>query len=133
MRIAEVVSSLLSREESPSNQNSEEEEKVQGGVTIASLRYPLKGSEEFKALQCHTLYAALLLPFEQFEYEVKKGKIDKVYNRILQDSLVKSKEVMKFVRVALSCVADGIENCFEYKTLKAGLFMRETGGLWRAI
>lgn len=56
--------------------------------------------ENFKEFQKNCFYSALLLPFFPFEYK-NKSKMEKVVLKVLQDSLKKSNEVVKFVMSVL--------------------------------
>lgn len=56
----------------------------------------------------NSFYAALLLPFYPFEYKAK-NKMEKVVFKVLQDSLKKSNEVVKYVMGVLPYVKRAIE------------------------
>lgn len=67
-----------------------------------------KTHEAFRDFQKNCFYAALLLPFQEYEYPEKK-KLEKVIVKVITDSLKKSNEVLKFVNTSVFLVNKAIE------------------------
>ena len=97
--------------------------------------------EGFKEFQKNCFYSALLLPFYPFEYK-SKNKMERVVMKVLQDSLKKSNEVVKFVMGALPYVQKAMvfadqfrlhEKLSEAEKLEFAWYLRDAGPLWNAI
>jgi tRNA nucleotidyltransferase (CCA-adding enzyme) len=97
--------------------------------------------EGFKEFQKNCYYSALLLPFYPFEYK-SKNKMERVVMKVLQDSIKKSNEVVKFVMGVLPHVQKAMvfadqfrlhEKLSEAEKLEFAWYLRDAGPLWNAI
>ena len=86
-----------------------------GSAVLCGREYPgasLSSDEAahaaFKEFMKNAFYSALLFPFTPFEYK-NKSKTEKVFAKVLQESLKKSNEVLKFVTGTIPFVLKAIE------------------------
>lgn len=95
----------------------------------------------FKEFQKDTFFSVLMHPFHTFDYKAK-NKMEKVYTRIILESLKKSNDVLKFVNQTIPFVNKAIhfadvfeknENAVKDSKLEFGLFLREAGFKWDAV
>lgn len=95
----------------------------------------------FKEYMKNTFYSSLLLPFIPYEYK-NKNKTEKVIVRVLQESLKKSNEVLKFVTGTIPHVLKATEFATRFASseslkneekLELGLFLKDAGHHWNSI
>jgi len=102
------------------------DQKELGTVDYSTLDIP-----EF---QRNTIYAALLIPFKDFEYELKNKKKEKVFSLIVSQSFKRPNESLKIITSCLNGLDKALQLAnSDFNKLKTGLFLREVGENWKAV
>ncbi len=142
LKISQILGALLLQIYSQTDKDT-------GVGNLCQREFPgsgLSSSDEatqaaFKEFIKNTFYSALMLPFNAYEYK-NKNKTEKVIVKVLQESLKKSNEVLKFVTGTIPFVQKATEFANKFaateslnnnEKLELGLFLRDAGHHWNSI
>lgn len=96
LKVSQVLGALLLQIYSQTNQDTGVGNLCHREYPGSSLSSDDATRDAFKEFIKNTFYSALMLPFISYEYK-NKNKTEKVVVKVLQESLKKSNEVLKFV------------------------------------